>query len=181
MSLPGFRNAIEVLREVAALNERNPALPTPRVIIDGNSKDGQKVEVYFYISSYCYEYHLTEAQRKEQVRLEIENTINTVVEAFGPDLDWVSNDPSESTHDKAHFTLAAEWRPGVTVRMLTQRDKIGEMVDTIDSGPQVITDGDTVQLVRQTATVWKPNISIGRRATPAYELEAAPLVLAVEA
>ena len=181
MSLPGFRNAIEVLREVAALNERNPALPTPRVTIDGSSKDGQKVEVYFYISHYCYDYLLTETERKEQARLAIENMINTVVEAFGPDLDWVSNDPSESTHDKVHFVLTAEWKPGVTVRMLTQRDKIGEMVDVVDSGPQVLTDGDTVQLVRQTATIWKPNITIGRRATPAYELEAAPLVLAVEA
>lgn len=180
MSLPGFRNAIEVLREVAALNERNPDSPVPIVTISGD-KDGLKAEVYFHISSYNYDYNLTPDQRKEQARLKIETMINTIVDTFGPDLDWVSNDPSESSYDKSYFTLQAEWKPGVTVKMLTQRDKIGEMVDTVDSGPQVLTDGDTVQMVRQTATIWKPNITIGRRATPAYELEAAPLVLAVEA
>lgn len=179
MTLPGFRNALMIIRDVAELLERDPGFPRPKVTFDfGKDLTG---EVYFHLAAYNYDYNLSAEQRKEQVRLRIETQINTVIDTFGPELDWVSNDPSESTYDKSYFTLSAEWQPGVTVKMLTNRDAIGEMVDTIESGPQVLEQGGTVQLVRQTATVWQPNISIGRRATPAYELEAKPLVLAVEA
>lgn len=177
-ALAGYRTAIMVLREVATLTERSPEFVKPKVTFEhGKDLTG---EVFFNVNTYVYDWQLSEAQRKEKVRLAVETRINTIIEHFGPDLEWVSNDPSENSFNKNYFTLETEWQPGVKVRIMCSRDAIGEMVDVVESGPQVLEQGGTVQLVRQTATIWKPNITIGRRATPAYELEAKPLVLAVE-
>lgn len=176
-ALAGFRNAIMIMRDVAELLEKNPEFSKPKVTFDyGKELTG---EVYFHLSSYHYDYNLSTSERKEQARLKVETLINQVIDTFGPELEWVSNDPSESSFNKSYFTLEAQWKPGVIVKMLTSRDAIGEMVDVVESGPQVLEQGGTVQLVRQTATIWKPNITIGRRATPQYELEAKPLVLAL--
>lgn len=177
-ALPGYRNALMLLREVAGFTERNPEFPRPRLTFSSGSE--LKAEVYFHLSHYCHDYKLTADQRKEQVRLALENKINLIIDTFGAELDWVANDPSEDSFAKSYFKLAAQWKPGVTVEMMMSRSDIGEMVDTMESGPQVIEGDGVVQLIRQTATVWKPNITIGRRSTPAYELESKPLVLAVE-
>lgn len=179
--LAGFRNALMVLREVAALAEQHPGTPLPDITF--KPKDGAvKGELKFHVWGSGVSYYdggdgMTYGERK---RLAIENAINAIVDAYGHDLEWVANDPSDGDYAKSYFVLSTVWH-GMEVNITTMRSDVGEEVTVIESGPQVLTDGDTVQLVRQTATVWKPNISIGRRATPAYELEAKPLVLAVEA
>jgi hypothetical protein len=183
--LPGFRNALMVLREVAEIAEKHPEIPQPDITFTPKKESGAVValtgKVRFHVwgdASFGYgEHGATYAERK---RLSIENGINAIVDAYGPELGWVANDPSGGGYDQSYFQLTAQWH-GMAIEVVTMRSDVGEEVTVIESGPQVITDGDTVQLVRQSATVWKPNISIGRRATPAYELEAKPLVLAVEA
>lgn len=184
-TLAGFRSALMVFREVAEIIEKNPGIPAPSIEFAPVKKEGElagitgKIKFHAWGSGTSYSYAAggTYAERK---RLAIENEINAIVDAYGPELAWVANDPSGSGYDKDYFELSAEWH-GMRVTVVTMRSDVGEEITVIESGPQVITDGDTVQLVRQSATVWKPNISIGRRATPAYELEPAPLVLAVEA
>ena len=182
--LAGFRSALMIFREVAEINEKNPGIPQPSVEFAPVKDDGVVSiagKVRFHVwgtSTYGTPGNgLSYAERK---RLSIETAINAIVDAYGPELDWVANDPSADGYNKAYFQLTAEWH-GAKVEIVTMRSDVGEEVTVIESGPQVITDGETVQLVRQSATVWKPNISIGRRATPAYELEPAPLTLAVEA
>jgi hypothetical protein len=166
------------LRSVAEMAEKMPDVPLPDIEFKPNKKDGTvKGALKFNVwgSSVSYYGDGSYAERK---RLGIENTINAIVDAYGPDLAWVANDPSEDGYAKSYFQLKAEWH-GMEIEICTLRSDVGEDVTVIESGPQVITDGDTIQLVRQSATVWKPNISIGRRATPAYELEPKPLVLAL--
>lgn len=179
-NLTGFRNALMVFRDIAEIAEKHPALPLPVIEFKPNKKDGTTTitgSVRFHAWGTA-SYHGT-GSYADRKRLSIENDINAIVDALGEGLEWVANDPSEDGYHKSYFQLAATWH-GVQVEIVTMRSDVGEEVTVISSGPQVLTDGDTVQLVRQTATVWQPNISIGRRATPAYELEAAPLVLAVE-
>lgn len=176
-ALAGYRNALMVFREVAELTEKNPDFPRPTITFGpGKELTGK---VYWHLTHYNYDYKLTTEQRKEEVRLTLENQLNLIIDTFGPDLDWVANDPSKDDFAKAYFKLIAEWKPGMKVEVMISRNDIGEMVDTIESGPQVMEQGGMVQLVRQTATVWTPNITIGRRSTPVYELEAKPLVLAL--
>lgn len=179
--LAGFRNALIVLREVAALAEQMPGTPLPEITFKPKPKEGVVTgELKFHVwgSSVSYYGAGNSTSYADRKRLAIEIAINAIVDAYGPDLEWVANDPSDGEYGKSYFTLSTVWH-GMDLNITTMRSDVGEEVTTIDSGPQVLTDGDTVQLVRQTATVWKPNISIGRRATPAYELEAKPLVLAL--
>ena len=184
--LAGFRNALMVLREVAEINEKNPGIPQPDVEFKPVKEKGAvvaltgKVRFHVWGSAVSYGYGERGETYTERKRLSIENGINAIVDAYGPELEWVANDPSDGGYNQSYFQLTATWH-GMDIEVVTLRSDVGEEITVIESGPQVLTDGDTVQLVRQSATVWKPNISIGRRATPAYELEAAPLVLAVEA
>lgn len=178
-TLAGFRNVIMVLREVAELAEKRPGIPLPTVTFIPDRKKGTvtaRLKWHMWGDAVSY----SGGSYAERKRLSIENDINVVVDAYGPELAWVANDPSDGEYNKDYFVLKAE-RDGVQLEIVTMRSDVGEQVTVIESGPQVINDGDTVQLVRQSATVWQPNITIGRRATPAYELESAPLVLAVEA
>lgn len=182
--LAGFRNALMALREVAALAEQHPEVPFPDVEFKTDKKAGTVtglVKFHVWGSGVSYGYGERGTSYAERKRLSIENTINSIIDAYGPELEWVANDPSQDGYHKSYFQLTAQ-REGVSVEIVTMRSDVGEEVTIIESGPQVLNGEDgTVQLVRQSATVWKPNISIGRRATPAYELEAKPLVLAVEA
>jgi hypothetical protein len=173
----GPRNAAHILREVSVLVEQH-GVKFPRVQF--GSYDGDQVSHYVHgATDYGLPYSDKEG-RKRSAQLDIENQFNTITEFWdsldGP-LEWVANDPS-AEHQKDYFRLAALYR-GARIELWCSRSDIGEFVEQIESGPQVMTDGDTVQLVRQQVTVWKPNISIGRRATPQYELEAKPLVLAL--
>lgn len=183
-TLAGFRNALMVFRDVAEIIEKNPGIPQPTIEFAPKKEDGTvaiagKIKFQAWGNA-TYGYGDRAKSYAERKRLSIETVINAIVDAYGPELEWVANDPSGSGYDKDYFQLTAQWH-GMLVTIVTMRSDVGEEVTVIESGPQVITDGDTVQLVRQSATVWKPNISIGRRATPAYELEPAPLTLAVEA
>lgn len=174
----GPRNAAHILREISVLVEQHD-VKFPRVQF--GSYDGDLVSHYVHG---CVDYTVPYSDpvgRKRSAQLDIENQFNFLIEFWdsldGP-LEWVANDPS-AEHQKDYFRLAALYR-GARIELWCSRADIGEFVEQIESGPQVITDGDTVQLVRQSATVWKPNINLNRRATPAYALESAPLVLAVE-
>ena len=176
----GPRNAAHILREVSVLVEQY-GVDFPRV--EFGAYDGDKL--VFSVSDYRiqYDYSLPAEERKAKVALSVENTIATITEFWdaldGP-LDWVANDPSESSHFREYFYLTGVYR-GAEIRMVCKREQIGEFVEQIESGPQHTEYADgAIQLIRQSVTVWKPNITIGRRAThQAYELEAKPLVLAL--
>lgn len=176
----GPRNAAHILREISVLVEQH-GIDFPRIEFGGYNSD----HVVFHLSAYhiTYDYSTPASERKRAAALAIENEIVKLTEFWdaldGP-LDWVANDPSESDHDRTYFRLTAIYR-GVELQMFCQRDHIGEFVEQIESGPQHTEYADgAVQLVRQQVTVWKPNITIGRRAThQAYELESKPLVLAL--
>ena len=182
MALTGFRQAVMVLRDAAELAEKHPALPFPdvkfgkRTVAGGQELAG---EVMFHVWG-KEDYGIYDrARREEAKRLEIEHTITTIMEVFDAEgLEWVANDPSDGDYNKDYFILTAK-RGEVQIKILTYRSNVGEFVDTVESGPQVIDDGETVQLVRQSVTVWKPNLNLSRRAVKGYELEAKPLVLAL--
>lgn len=173
----GPRNAAHILREISVLVEQH-GVEFPRIEFGGYNSD----HVVFHLSAYhiTYDYSVPEHVRKRAGALHIENEIAKLTEFWdgldGP-LEWVSNDPSEP-HQKDYFRLAALYR-GCKIELWCNRSDIGEFVEQIESGPQLTRRGGEVQLVRQQVTVWKPNITIGRRATPQYELEAKPLVLAL--
>jgi hypothetical protein len=177
--IDGPRTAAHILREISVLIEQH-GISFPRVSF--GAYDGDTVSFYIHGTTDHNVPYSDKEGRKRSKQLDIENQFNQLAEFWdaldGP-LEWVANDPS-AEHQKDYFRLSALYR-GAKLELWCTRSDIGEFVEQVESGPQVLTDGDTVQLVRQQVTVWKPNISIGRRATPAYELEAAPLVLAVEA
>lgn len=173
----GPRNAAYILREISVMVEQH-GIGMPRVQF--GAYDGDQVSHYIHgVTDYGLPYTDTEG-RAASKRLDMENQFNRLTELWdaldGP-LDWVSNDPSEP-HQRDYFRLAALYR-GCRIELWCSRADIGEFVEQIESGPHLTRRGGEVQLVRQQVTVWKPNITIGRRAVPQYELEARPLVLAL--
>lgn len=173
----GPRNAAHILREISVLVEQHD-VSFPRVSF--GAYDGDSVSHYVHgTTDYNISYSDPEG-RKRSKQLDIENQFNKLTEFWdsldGP-LDWVANDPS-AEHQKDYFRLAALYR-GAKIELWCSRTDIGEFVEQIESGPQVMEQDGAIQLVRQQVTVWKPNISIGRRAAKAYELESRPLVLAL--
>ncbi|UOK18404.1 hypothetical protein SEA_BRUHMOMENT_88 [Arthrobacter phage BruhMoment] len=177
--IDGPRNATLILREVATLMERNPGMKFPSISFGSYGDDTVRFHVHHYP-----DWRTPQDQRERETLLKIETTFATVMEhfdaAFG-DLEWVANDPSDDTNgmNKNYFILTAEVR-GALIQLLCNRSDVGETVDVMHSGPQVIEENGYVQAVRQTATIWKPNISLGRRATAReWELESKPVVLAL--
>lgn len=176
--IDGPRTAAHILREISVLVEQH-GIRFPRVSF--GAYDGDNVSFYIHgTTDYGLPYSDKEGRANSE-QLDMENQFNFLTEFWdsldGP-LKWVANDPSEP-HQKDYFRLTALYR-GAGLELWCSRSDIGEFVEQIESGPQHTEYADgAVQLVRQQVTVWKPNISIGRRATPAYELEAAPLVLAL--
>lgn len=175
----GPRAAAHILREISVLVEQY-GVDMPRVQFGQYNSD----EVSFNLSAYHiqYDYSIPAAERPGRMALQVENQIALITgfwDGLDSPLDWTANDPSKSEHDREYFHLTATYR-GVVIRLTCQRSHIGEFVEQIESGPQHIERDGEVQLVRQSVTVWRPNISIGRRATSqAYALEAKPLVLAL--
>lgn len=173
----GPRNAAHILREISVMVEQH-GIDMPRVQF--GSYDGDSISHYIH-GAYDYGLPYSDKEgRANSKRLDMENQFNKLTELWdaldGP-LEWVSNDPSEP-HQKEYFRLAALYR-GAKIELWCSRSDIGEFVEQIESGPQLTQRDGEVQLVRQQVTVWKPNITIGRKATPQYELEAKPLVLAL--
>lgn len=175
-TLAGYRNVIMVLRDVAGIIERNPGAPKPQVAI-APGKDGitAKLRIHCWGSA-----GIGPGTYEERKRASIEAQINEAVAAYGPDLAWVANDPSESSYDKDYFQLRATLQPGVDIEVLTFRSDIGEMVTTVESGPAVTQADGAVRAVRQTATMWKPNVNLTALATPVYELSAPVQLLELE-
>lgn len=179
----GPRNMVHILREVATLQERNPKIGGPIIRFNSYESDGVRWSVSFYSSDWS----LSDEERKEQQRLGIEGKFNAIIDGLddlvGP-LEWTANDPSDpdDTLAKNYFILTALYR-GCEFSIMTSRENVGEEVAVIESGPQVIEGADGyVQTVRQQATIWRPNIQLGRRASAkAWELESKPVALAVEA
>lgn len=169
--LAGYRSAIMLMRKVAELAEKRPDLPKPDIAFSHRAKGVGGVVKYHAWGTRSYDYKLGEDQRREMHRKSIEAEINGVTAMFGPDLQWVSNDPSESSYEKSYFTLTADW-DGVKVIVMTQRNDIGEEVTELESGPAITEVDGAVRAIRQTATLWRPNVALAALATPAYELEA---------
>lgn len=175
-TLAGYRNLIMVLREVAGIIERNPGTPQPQVAV-APGKGGLTAKLRFHVWGFAGTGTGTYEERK---LASIERDINDLVAAYGPDLEWTANDPSESSYDKDYFQLRATARPGVVIEVVAMRSDIGEMVTTVESGPAVTQVDGAVRAVRQTTTMWRPNVNLTALATPAYELEAPVQLLELE-
>lgn len=178
----GPRNMVHILREVATLAERNPDIGKPTIRFNSYESDG----VRWSVSAYSHDWTLTEEERRAQQLLAIEGKFNAIIDGLTDligELDWTANDPSDPDDGlaKNYFILTAIYR-GAELSIMTSRDNVGEHVAVVQSGPQILQAEDgTVQAVRQQATVWRPNIQLGRRASArAWELESAPVLLAVE-
>lgn len=178
-NLPGYRNAIMVLRALAEMVEKDPAFTVPTVTL--NPHPSVHDNLSFTVSEYSLDYTLPHHEREEARIRSIENKFHKIMDALGPDVEWVTNDPSSGEYyDKTYFQLKGEWM-GMVATISCDRTHIGEFVTVIDSGPQVLHELDgSVQAVRQNVTIWKPNISLARRSVPAYEIESTPLALAIE-
>jgi len=159
----GFRNATWLVREAAEFTEKHPDMSAPRIAFNAYENDGLSYHVHGYG-------HGAATQIEEQIR--------TIME-FYPELEWTANDPSKSDHDRDYLYLRAPHR-GAVITIFTTRSAIGEFVNVIEAGPQVIESEDgTMQAIRQTVTVWKPHPQLKSLARPGFELEAAPSIKAL--
>jgi hypothetical protein len=159
----GLRNAALLIREAAEFTEKHPDMSAPRISFNAYEDDG--------LSYHVYAYGLGAA---DQIAAQMRT-----IQDFYPGLEWTANDPSKSEHDRQMLYLRARHR-GAVITIFTSRDKIGEFVNVIEAGPQVIESEDgTMQAIRQTVTVWKPNPALAALARPGFELGAAPSVKAL--
>ncbi|QWY82815.1 hypothetical protein PP641_gp075 [Arthrobacter phage SilentRX] len=170
--LNGYRNGIMVMRRIAELLEKHPDVEIPRVKFDSRHVEGEtKVtcEVLFHVFGKP-DYKLYYAEREESVRLDIERRMQQLIAALGPDAEWTANDPSsESSYDRNYFILTAEL-DGCEVKLLTDRSAVGEEVTVADAGPDVTEVDGAIRVIRQTATMWRPNITLTTAAPVKFEL-----------
>lgn len=167
--LTGPRNGVELFHTVADLMEKHPEVKMPQL------------EIGFGYKSDTLRFHAFGNGWGEEKRLNIEQSFNTIMAAFGEDLDWVSNNPSEDSFARDYFIMSTVIR-GVEVQILTERSSVGEKVEAVEVGPQIIEAEDgTLQAIQQTVTVWKPNIHLSTLARRGFELGAAPMVKALTA
>lgn len=164
----GPRNAVHILREVAALMEQHPEIDFPRVSF--GQYDGDHITFHLWgIDNYS----LHGAARKEAKLREMERRFQLIMNHF-PGLEWVANDPSDDTgaysYHRDYYILTATYR-GAHIKVLCNRKDVGEEVAVVESGPQITEVDGAVRAIRQTATMWRPNITLAGLSTPAYELE----------
>lgn len=171
----GYRNAAYILREVAALAERNPGLPQAMVSFGSYGSDF----IHYFIQGED-DWHLPNEERKALKLETIEAQYALIMGHFdGIDgaLDWVANDPSEDEYTaRNYFVLTAVFR-GAEIRVKAERSAVGEEVKVVQAGPQFteLEDG-TIRALKQEAVVWKPTIKLSALARPGFELDAAPLI-----
>lgn len=159
--LTGYRQGVMILREVATLAERNPDLSTPQVSFGSYEGD--------YIRYYCFNY----GRGEERQRI-VEREFNTITDHWGPELEWIANDPTQDReggrHHREYFILTA-LVSGVRIEIYTQREAVGEKVGVSESGPDITAIGDgMVRAVTRSVTVWKPNIRLNALASNSLEL-----------
>jgi hypothetical protein len=156
----GLRNATWLVREAAEFAEKHPDMSAPRIAFNAYEDDG----LHYHVYAYGYD-------AADRIAAQMQT-----IQEFYPGLEWVANDPSKSTHDREMLYLRANHR-GAVITIFTSRDKIGEFVNVIEAGPQVIeTEDGTMQAIRQTVTMWKPNPVLAALSRPGFELGAAPSV-----
>jgi hypothetical protein len=179
-TVDGPRNAAHILREIAVLVEQH-GVSMPRVQF--NAYDGDRISFYIHgTTDYSISYGNT-AGRKESKRADIERQYNLLTQFWdgqdGP-LEWVANDPSATGHDRDYFRLTTLYR-GAAIELWSSRTDVGEKVAVIESGPSITEADGAVRLIRQQATMWRPNVKLAALATPAYELEPAVQLQEIEA
>lgn len=171
--LAGFRSAIMVLREVAELMEKHPGIDAPSCQFTGGAEPKGTVKFHAFGTT---DYTLPYTRREESKRLSVETQILRILDAFGPEVEWVANDPSDeaqNTYDRNYYVLTAAWED-VNVVIVANRADVGEQATSISSGPQILAGEDgQVQALRQTVTVWTPNRALAARVTHQVELSAA--------
>lgn len=168
--IDGPRTAAHILREISVLVEQH-GVSFPRVSF--GAYDGDHISFYVHDTvDYTIPYTDPEGRKASKLR-GIERKFNMLTAFWdsldGP-LDWVANDPSASSHDRDYFRVRALYR-GAMIELWSSREDVGEKVSVVESGPAITEANGAVRLIRQEATMWRPNITLAALATPAYELE----------
>lgn len=180
----GYRNAIMVLRDLAALVEQHPEIELPSVAFGKHSYAwSNSVSFNCWGTSmgqpddwYKLPYEERKEREKQHKRDSIVRQINTIIDAFPSITDWTPNDPSADSTDsyaKSYYVVTGTWG-NVQVKIAAQREMMGEEVQVMYAGPQVTMQDGSIQALRQTLTVWKPNPDLSARIMdPARMLESA--------
>lgn len=171
----GWRQAIMLMHKVAELAEKHPEISAPRITFGGYQNDGITYTLYGFES--YYDYKQSRQERADARRLLIEGQFNLLTAWWGEDLEWVTNSPLPAegaeytrTYHRDNFELTAVVS-GVQVKIVTQREYIGEKVQSLDSGPIIDDNGDgTMQAVRTHVTTWQPNIHLTALARPGFAI-----------
>lgn len=175
--LNGYRNGIMVMRRIAELLEKNPQAEVPTVMFktersvdeEGDITYPLVCKVLFEISEHA-NYSIYDAdERKEDVRARSEVRFQDLIEALGPDAEWTANDPSAADYtSKEYFILSADV-DGCVIKLKCSRSDVGETISVADSGPEVTEVDGAIRVIRQTATMWRPNITLTRAAPIQYQ------------
>lgn len=171
----GWRQAIMLMHKVAELTEKHPEIGAPRISFGGYEDDAISYTLHGFDDYYDYSKSMRE--RNDARRLGIENQFNLLTQWWGEDLEWVTNSPlpkSDEPYTRSFHRdtfILSTTVSGVEVRILTQREYIGERVQSLDSGPVIdeLYDG-SMQAVRTHVTTWRPNIHLTALAQPGYAL-----------
>lgn len=174
----GWRQAIMLMRRVAELTEKHPEIGAPRITFGSYEDDSISYTLHGYDA--YYDYTKSRSERDGARRLFIEGQFNLLTQWWGEDLEWVTNSPLPAengeylrSYHRDTFILSTTVS-GVKIKLHTQREYIGEKVQSLDSGPNISDMGDgTMQAVRTHVTTWQPNIHLTALARPGFELAGA--------
>lgn len=168
--LNGYRNGIMVMRDIAEMLEKNPNLPVPNVRFNGAKREQIECAIVFNVWGSADYNILNRVERADFKRRSIEKDMQAIMAALGEGIEWTANDPSaDNDYDRSYFIMTGE-RDGVTVKMLCNRADVGETVTVAQAGPDVTEVDGAVRVIRQTATMWRPNITLTRAAPVTFEL-----------
>lgn len=169
----GPRNAAHILSEVAALMEQHPEIEMPRISFACYDEDAITFHLH-NVTDYSLPYKGD--ARKEATLRTMERQFQIVMDWFPGVAEWVANDPSDDKPGTAYafhrdyYILTGKYR-GALIKIMCSREAVGEKVSVIESGPSITKVDGAVRSIRQTATMWRPNITLSKLSTPAYELE----------
>jgi hypothetical protein len=189
MEPTGFRRDIMALHALSDLMEKHPELPRPRVELGPKYQSDQVVHVRWFLSAAWNiavpewdvrneEYDDYAARQKEAQRIDLEQRIAMILDAFGEDVEWVKNDP---TDDAYYYRLTAVWQD-MSIDITTTRDAVCEKVELeIGEHEEEVPDPELHETflqavprvkvtVKDTITEWQCNAALAERTAPKYSV-----------
>lgn len=128
----GFRRDIMVLRDLSELMEKHPAITRRPTVEFGRAWKEDIPMIRWHLSvdynlSAGWDYDDNRARTEELRRVDLEERVATILDAFGPGVQWEGNDPNKDTY---YYRLTGHWN-GAEVEISTTREDVCQKVEIV--------------------------------------------------